>query len=131
MSGLDKRLSTRLAKDGKNGKPSPLAALQQLQEAAQAAQELPAIVEQAKALVEELQRSRENLAEATETIAGLSYELVRQRAVFLRILYSPNCLLPPGPQGMIRLMETEERFRAEYDGMHLLLQTLAFLPEGP
>lgn len=116
--GLDRKLSRVLARKNGNGGIStanPLEALQKLQEAAKAASGLHEALATVQGLVEELTASRGALEQALETVAGLDYELLRQRAVFLRFFHTPDFIVTPGPGGITRFIATEERFRAEYD----------------
>lgn len=99
--------------------------LLKLQEAAQAATGLQEALTVVQALAGELEASRGALVEALQTVGGLEHELAKQRAVFLRFLFSPDFIVTPGPGGIPRFLATEERFRAEYD----VLQAFTLLAE--
>jgi len=109
-----------MERKGRNPKPikDSLAALQQLSSVLGATDGLQGQLGEVKALLGELETAREAMNDALETVAGLHGELVKQRAVFMRML--PVARLDLGRD---HWLEVEKRLREEYDELRARLDT--------
>ena len=132
--GLDRNLRRQQRKNG--GAPTGLgqitgqitAALGELKKVGdlgQAAENLPGILTELGGLRDEL---RGVLAEA-------DVELRRQRAVFLRFIWSNGSveaepIYSPGPDMLAKFLSLEQRFRDEYDAMCVLVKLLSWAKEA-
>lgn len=99
-----------------------LGGLSALQGALPGLSQLEEVIGEAKRLALELEKARDDFAWATVELSDAAYELRKQRAVFLRFLYSPDCLIPTGPSGLNRFLASETRYRAEYDVLQAFAQ---------
>ena len=90
-------------------------------------------LKEAQALVDELAGLRNDLKQALNREEERDVELNRQRAVFLRFLFHSSDLLmsSSGQDNIERYLAVEQRYRAEYDGMRLLVRFLTWVKEAP
>ena len=112
-----------------------------LGEHAQVVSALSEKLDAANGLVAELTELRNDLQglrdglraapKATPDRSGeLELELARQRAVFLRFLFSPDILVSQGPDMVKRFLAAEQRYRDEYDAMCGLVKILSWAKEA-
>src|SRR5271156_3703102 len=72
--------------------------VQELGETAEIVAELSSKLQAAEALITELAEMKDDLKTTLERVSLFDAELARQRAVFLRFLFSPDILVSQGPE---------------------------------
>jgi hypothetical protein len=113
-----------------------LPAFEQVAEAAKGVEPLVDKLKDVQGLVAELMQLRDDLKgmAAREAAREDEYkiELERQRAVFLRFLFSPNILMSSSGQANLeKFLAAEQRYRNEYDAMVVLVKLLTWAKEAP
>ena len=131
--GLERRLR-RQQKHGNghtNGLSDSLGQLQKALGDLQGVRELGQASQGVQEVVAELTELRDQLKTALAAVPDYQAELERQRAVFLRLLFYPDVLVTPGTAGTEALLAAEQRYRAEYDAMMVLVKLLSWVKEAP
>jgi len=98
----------------------------------QVAESLPGLLTELVELRDEL---RGAVAHAEESGLAFEAELTKQRAVFMRFFWSRGSVeaepsLSPGPDMLSKFLTLEERYRAEYDAMCVLVKLLSWAKEA-
>jgi len=114
--GSDRKLARAQAR--KSSKVSnPLDVLKKLQGVAGLTEGLQSTLGTIETLLQDVNQSKAELQEALDIVQGLHGELVKQRAVFMRMLVNQTTDELPG------LLAQEKVLRAEYDALRAQVPT--------